>query len=91
MKYLVCTSILGDPIADSYAYIARKNNSLMVIADGVNWGDKSMIAARCAVCASINYLNDAVFANFHAIYSTKVCTNTQYVHIIYSTKVCTNT
>jgi hypothetical protein len=31
----------GDPIADTFAVCARKNNCILLIADGVNWGEKS--------------------------------------------------
>ena len=64
--------LLGDPIADCFAQIARKNNSLMVIADGVNWGEKSKLAARCAVNAAIHYLDDALFSGVQSINTTKV-------------------
>lgn len=41
--------ITGEPIADSFAVIARKDNALLVVADGVNWGEKSKKAARSAI------------------------------------------
>lgn len=41
--------ITGEPIADSFAVIARKDNALLVAADGVNWGEKSKKAARSAI------------------------------------------
>ncbi len=47
----------GDPIADVYAVIARPNNSVLVVADGVNWGLKPRLAARCAVNGCIEHLN----------------------------------
>ncbi|XP_031569154.1 PP2C-like domain-containing protein CG9801 [Actinia tenebrosa] len=46
----------GDPIADVYAIVARPNSCILSIADGVNWGEKSRLAARCAVAGSVQYL-----------------------------------
>lgn len=62
----------GDPIADSYAYIARKNSALLVVADGVNWGEKSRTAARCAVNEAVNYIHEAMFVELNPILTTKV-------------------
>lgn len=39
----------GNPIADSFAIVARKNSAIMVLGDGVNWGSKAALASRCAV------------------------------------------
>lgn len=47
----------GDPVADVFAMIARENSCILSIADGVNWGEKSQLAARCAVAGSIYYIN----------------------------------
>ena len=33
----------------------------MVVADGVNWGDKSMLAARCAVFGSVRFLEQMLY------------------------------
>jgi hypothetical protein len=33
----------------------------MILADGVNWGPRSRLAARCAVRASMNYINKHMF------------------------------
>ncbi|CAF0905029.1 unnamed protein product [Brachionus calyciflorus] len=52
---------VGDPIADVYAIMTRKNNSILLLADGVNWGPRSRLAARCAVRASMNHLNKFLF------------------------------
>ncbi|XP_050405170.1 uncharacterized protein LOC126820977 [Patella vulgata] len=51
----------GDPVADAFSICARKNNTIMVIADGVNWGEKSRLAARCCLYGSMNYLNNQIF------------------------------
>ena len=55
-------TITGDPVADVYSIIARPNNCILALADGVNWGEKSRLAARCAVAGSLNYLNENLFA-----------------------------
>ncbi|XP_061179503.1 uncharacterized protein LOC133188134 [Saccostrea echinata] len=51
----------GDPIADAFALCARKNNCILLIADGVNWGEKSRLAARCALYGAMKYLNRKLF------------------------------
>ncbi|PAA71789.1 hypothetical protein BOX15_Mlig024927g1 [Macrostomum lignano] len=47
----------GDPIADSFAVVARRNCGLLAIADGVNWGEKSRLAARAALHGAVRHLN----------------------------------
>lgn len=51
-----CTS--GDPVADVYAVVAGENSCILVLADGVNWGEKSRLAARCAVAGCLQYLSN---------------------------------
>uniref|UniRef100_A0A1W7R9W3 PP2C-like domain-containing protein CG9801 n=1 Tax=Hadrurus spadix TaxID=141984 RepID=A0A1W7R9W3_9SCOR len=51
----------GDPIADAFGICVRGNNAILALADGVNWGDKSCLAARCAVHGCLDYLNNALF------------------------------
>jgi len=51
----------GNPIADSFAIVARKNSAIMVLGDGVNWGYKAALASRCAVHGCMDYLNAAIF------------------------------
>ena len=41
--------------------VARKNSAILVLGDGVNWGSKAALAARCAVYGCMDYLNAAVF------------------------------
>ncbi|XP_059179108.1 uncharacterized protein LOC131958229 isoform X2 [Physella acuta] len=53
--------ISGEPIADSFALCARRNNTILMVADGVNWGEKSRLAARCALYGSMKYLNYKIF------------------------------
>lgn len=47
---------VGDPVADCLTVLARPNNSILILADGVSWGDRSRLAARAAVYGSLTYL-----------------------------------
>ncbi|TMS33835.1 hypothetical protein L596_001526 [Steinernema carpocapsae] len=47
----------GTPIADVYGVIARENNAVLALADGVNWGEGARLAARCAVRGALDHLN----------------------------------
>ncbi|CAH1102096.1 unnamed protein product [Psylliodes chrysocephalus] len=51
----------GDPIADCFGIIARKDSAILAVADGVNWGEKASIAAKSAVHGSLHYLNKTIF------------------------------
>jgi hypothetical protein len=62
----------GDPVADSFAICARTNNALMIVADGVNWGEKSKMAARCAVYGCMEYMNEKLFHAAKPIKTTHV-------------------
>ena len=53
-------ALAGEPIADVYAIVARENNSIVALADGVNWGAESRLAARCAIRGAVERLNAAV-------------------------------
>ncbi|CAJ0558011.1 unnamed protein product, partial [Mesorhabditis spiculigera] len=53
----------GEPIADVWGLVARKNNAVMALADGVNWGEGARLAARCAVRGAIDYLNGHILDN----------------------------
>ena len=33
----------GNPIADTFAVVARKNSAILVLGDGVNWGSKAAL------------------------------------------------
>lgn len=50
--------IMGDPIADVFGIVARENCCVMAMADGVNWGKKSRLAARCATRAVMEHLSE---------------------------------
>lgn len=58
---LATNTTVGDPIADTYAILTRRNSSILLLADGVNWGPRSRLAARCAVRASMNFINNHLF------------------------------
>lgn len=62
----------GDPVADAFAICARKNNTVLLIADGVNWGEKSRLAARCALFGSMNFINKRIFEEKRTPLSTQV-------------------
>jgi hypothetical protein len=53
--------LVGEPIADCFAICAQDNNAILMIADGVNWGYKPRLAARCAVHGAMAYLNQQLF------------------------------
>ena len=48
--------IVGEPVADVFAVQARENMAVMALADGVNWGPKPRLAARCAVRAVMEHI-----------------------------------
>ncbi|KAK0393334.1 hypothetical protein QR680_000157 [Steinernema hermaphroditum] len=50
----------GTPIADVFGVIARENNAVLALADGVNWGDGARLAARCAVRGALDHLNQHI-------------------------------
>lgn len=59
----ITNTTVGEPIADVYAILARKDSSILCLADGVNWGPRSRLAARSAVRASMNFINRNLFYN----------------------------
>lgn len=40
---------VGDPIADVFGVLTLENSAILALADGVGWGKKPRLAARCAV------------------------------------------
>ena len=64
--------IAGDPIADAFALVGRRNNALLVCADGVNWGEKSKLAARCAVYGAVKHMHEQLFYGEKTIRTTYV-------------------
>lgn len=47
----------GDPIADCYGAIQYEDGAILAVADGVNWGAKPKLAARCAVFGALRSLH----------------------------------
>lgn len=68
----------GEPIADCYALSVRSNSAIIAIADGVNWGTGSALAATCAIRGAMEYLNKAIY---HGINGTSGVTNTKEIAI----------
>ncbi|XP_055860221.1 PP2C-like domain-containing protein CG9801 isoform X1 [Biomphalaria glabrata] len=64
-QHPISGKISGEPIADCFALCARRNNTILMVADGVNWGEKSRLAARCALYGSMKYLNYKIFERKH--------------------------
>ena len=52
--------IVGGPIADVYGAVVRKNNTILAVADGCNWGKKPRLAARCAVRTAIEFISEHI-------------------------------
>ncbi|KAK8387343.1 hypothetical protein O3P69_018130 [Scylla paramamosain] len=52
----------GNPIADAFGVVAREDSAVLALADGVNWGEKASIAARCAIHGCLHYLNTALYS-----------------------------
>ena len=61
--------VVGSPIADVYAVAVRENSAIIAIADGVSWGKKPRLAARCAVRAAVEYITNSMdrMTTSHAI------------------------
>ena len=51
---------VGGVITDVFCIVVRENNAIIAVADGVNWGKKPRLAARCAVNSSVTYLSDNI-------------------------------
>lgn len=61
----------GDPIADVYSIILRPNNCVLAVADGVNWGIKPRLAARCAMHGFFDHLNSSLYSSNSAPQTTQ--------------------
>lgn len=68
----------GEPIADCYALSVRTNSAIIAIADGVNWGKGSAIAATCAIRGAMEYLDKAIY---HGSNGTSGVTTTKEIAI----------
>ena len=53
--------ITADPNADCFGLCKRGNNSVLVVCDGVNRGNKSRMAARSAAYGALRYINAHCF------------------------------
>ncbi|XP_065906122.1 PP2C-like domain-containing protein CG9801 [Dysidea avara] len=53
----------GDPIADVFAVVVHDNSSILAIADGVNWGHKPRLAARCAIHGALSHIINKFFSS----------------------------
>lgn len=42
--------------------VAREDSAILALADGVNWGEKASVAARCAVHGCLHHLNTALYS-----------------------------
>lgn len=49
-------SLMGDPVADVFGVVTRENSAILAVADGVNWGTKPRLAARCAVRTALEHI-----------------------------------
>ncbi|VDD79699.1 unnamed protein product [Mesocestoides corti] len=59
-KTLVCGTH-GDPIADAFVIKVRHSSAFLAVADGVNWGEAPMRAARCAINSIYEQLETKLF------------------------------
>jgi hypothetical protein len=49
--------LCGDPIADVFAIVVRPTCAILAVADGVSWGEKPRLAAKCAVLGAMEAIN----------------------------------
>ena len=48
--------VVGDPIADVFGVLTYENCAILALADGVGWGKKPRLAARCAVYGVMQHM-----------------------------------
>ena len=53
----------GDPVADVFGIVSFENSAVLAIADGVNWGHKPRLAARCAVNGVMTHIIDKLYSS----------------------------
>ena len=71
----------GDPVADSFGLCARGNNAVLTVADGVNWGEKSRLASRCAVYGTMQYISQQLQSSTETTSAaTTTTTTTSHTH-----------
>ncbi|KAK8749208.1 hypothetical protein OTU49_015732 [Cherax quadricarinatus] len=61
-RHPVTSERAGNPIADAFGVVAREDSAILALADGVNWGEKASIAARCAIHGCLHHLNTALYS-----------------------------
>ncbi|XP_071528608.1 uncharacterized protein [Panulirus ornatus] len=61
-RHPITSERAGNPIADAFGVVAREDSAILALADGVNWGEKASIAARCAVHGCLHHLNTALYS-----------------------------
>ncbi|ROT72201.1 PP2C-like domain-containing protein [Penaeus vannamei] len=61
-RHPVTNERAGNPIADAFGVVAREDSAILALADGVNWGEKASIAARCAIHGCLHHLNTALYS-----------------------------
>ncbi|XP_045466029.1 PP2C-like domain-containing protein CG9801 isoform X2 [Harmonia axyridis] len=67
----------GEPIADCFGVISRKDSVILAVADGVNWGEKACIAAKSAIHGCLHYLNKTIFNDTKLFENLVVMTDQQ--------------
>jgi len=70
----------GDPVADSFGLCARGNNAVLTVADGVNWGEKSRLASRCAVYGTMQYISQQLQSSTETTSAATTTTTTTTSH-----------
>ncbi|CAH8497029.1 unnamed protein product [Schistosoma turkestanicum] len=60
-KNMITGKTNGGPIADAFVVRARHDSAYLAVADGVNWGNESMKAARSAISAIYTYLESHLY------------------------------
>ena len=49
--------LVGEPVADVFGIQVRENSAILAVADGVSWGRKARLSARCAVHAVMDHIS----------------------------------
>ena len=72
---------MGEPIADCFAICAQENNAILIIADGISWGYKPRLAARCAVHGAMASLHQQLWNKRINTTKVKVSTVDQSIQV----------
>ncbi|XP_065835113.1 PP2C-like domain-containing protein CG9801 isoform X1 [Oscarella lobularis] len=57
----------GHPVADVFGVAVYPNSCVIALADGVNWGEKARLAARCAVRGAMERIHKDLYAPPNAL------------------------